>query len=262
MTSADFRRWPILLAFLLLLGSLSSCGPAKVVVQGQFPPPLIEPLPLTLGVWFDHDFAKHEFHEEAKSRKESSWIVQTGNAQVQMWDGLLGRAFAGDGASQGPGEGDSAAQTGPAKTYLAMVRGWPAEAGLIDHPLARLAEDARAGPRATLVQPARTHWRTLARHELPLPYGAFLRTRCALVELQPETGRRHQLRRHLKHIAHPIVGDASYGKGALNRAVAGWLGWQRLWLHAARLELAHPHTGQPLHIVAPPGPEWRRWPPA
>lgn len=93
MTSADFRRWPILLAFLLLLGSLSSCGPAKVVVQGQFPPPLIEPLPLTLGVWFDHDFAKHEFHEEAKSRKESSWIVQTGNAQVQMWDGLLAGMF-------------------------------------------------------------------------------------------------------------------------------------------------------------------------
>jgi len=176
--------------------------------------------------------------------------------------GLLGRAFAGDGAHQAAGDAAAAAQDAPAKTYLAMVRGWPAEAGLIDHPLARLAEDARAGPRATLVQTARTHWRTLARHELPLPYGAFLRTRCALVELQPETGRRHQLRRHLKHIAHPIIGDASYGKGALNRAVAGWLGWQRLWLHAARLELAHPHTGQPLHIVAPPGPEWRRWPPA
>ena len=68
-------------------------------------------------------------------------------------------------------------------------------------------------------------------------------TRCALVELSPLTGRRHQLRRHLKHIAHPIIGDATHGKGPLNRSVAGLLGVQRLWLHALRLELAHPVNG-------------------
>lgn len=144
------------------------------------------------------------------------------------------------------------------KTYLAVVRGWPAAAGLIDHPLRRLPDDLR-GPRGTLTQAAQTRFRTLACHTLPLPDRGFPDTRCALVELQPQTGRRHQLRRHCKHMAHPLLGDASYGKGTLNRAVAAQLGVARLWLHALRLELAHPATGRPLAIEAPPGAEWARW---
>ncbi|WP_137894829.1 pseudouridine synthase [Ramlibacter sp. 2FC] len=143
------------------------------------------------------------------------------------------------------------------KTYRAVVRGWPAAEGLIDHPLRRLADDARAGREE--LQEARTRYRRLARHELPLAQGAFPGTRCALVELEPLTGRRHQLRRHLKHIAHPLIGDATHGKGALNRAVAGLLGLQRLWLHALRLELVHPHSGAALTITAKPGPEWALW---
>lgn len=143
------------------------------------------------------------------------------------------------------------------KTYLAMVRGWPPAEGLIDHPLKRLEDDARAG--RLEVQDAQTRYRTLARHELPLPYGNFPTTRCALVVLQPLTGRRHQLRRHMKHIAHPILGDATHGKGALNRAVAELLGMQRLWLHALRLELRHPVGGQPLSLDASAAPTWRSW---
>ena len=111
---------------------------------------------------------------------------------------------------------------------------------MIDHPLTRLADDARATARALTVQPARTRFRTLGRWAVPLPYGDFAQTRCALLELQPETGRRHQLRRHCKHIGHPIIGDATHGKGPLNRALAGWLGLQRLWLHASTLVLPHP----------------------
>ena len=145
------------------------------------------------------------------------------------------------------------------KTYLAMVRGWPDDAGLIDHPLKRLPDDARATARALEVQPARTRYRTLARHTLPVPHGAFAATRCALLELRPDTGRRHQLRRHCKHIAHPIIGDATHGKGPLNRALADWLGVRRLWLHAAELALAHPVSGAPLRITAPPGDEWACW---
>lgn len=145
------------------------------------------------------------------------------------------------------------------KTYRAMVRGWPPAEGLIDHPLRRLADDARAGREE--VQDARTRYRTLARHELPLAQGTFPRTRCALVELEPLTGRRHQLRRHLKHIAHPLIGDATHGKGPLNRAVAVLLGLQRLWLHALRLELAHPATGAQVCIEAPLAPEWSAWQP-
>ena len=143
------------------------------------------------------------------------------------------------------------------KTYLAAVRGWPPDEGLVDHPLGRLEDDARAGRDA--VQDARSRFRTLARHELPLPGAGFPTTRCAVLELQPLTGRRHQLRRHMKHLAHPIIGDATHGKGPLNRAVSCLLGIRRLWLHALRLELAHPLTGQALCIEAAPGEEWRAW---
>lgn len=146
------------------------------------------------------------------------------------------------------------------KTYQAVVRGWPADAGFIDHPLRRLPDDARdANGQRELVQPAQTHFRTLAQLTLPLPQGSFCHTRLALVELQPHTGRRHQLRRHMKHIAHPIVGDATHGKGPLNRAVAAHIGLQRLWLHAAALCLIHPVTGIALTLHAPPGPEWAVW---
>lgn len=143
------------------------------------------------------------------------------------------------------------------KTYRAVVRGWPAEAGVIDHPLRRMPDDMRTGREE--IQDALTHYRTLERYELPLAQGQFASTRCALVELQPVTGRRHQLRRHMKHIAHPIIGDATHGKGPLNRALADLLGLQRLWLHAGRLELRHPISGQDVVIEALPEAEWQRW---
>ncbi len=69
-------------------------------------------------------------------------------------------------------------------------------------------------------------------------------TRASLVLAQPTTGRRHQIRRHLKHLAHPIIGDATHGKGPLNRWWAERLGLQRLWLHAWRLQLPHPVDGR------------------
>jgi tRNA pseudouridine65 synthase len=148
---------------------------------------------------------------------------------------------------------------GVRKIYRAIVRGWPADEGLIDHPLRRMDDDARATARAVEVQTALTRYRTLARYTLPMAHGAFAHTRCALIELQPETGRRHQLRRHCKHMAHPIIGDATHGKGPLNRALAQHLGVQRLWLHAAALNLLHPFTGAMLTIHAPCGDEWAVW---
>lgn len=143
------------------------------------------------------------------------------------------------------------------KSYRAVIRGWPDAAGTIAHPLKRMPDDMRTEREE--IQHALTHYRLLERYELALAQGDFASTRCALVELQPVTGRRHQLRRHMKHIAHPIIGDATHGKGPLNRALAELLGLQRLWLHAGRLELAHPVTGQPLVIEAPLGEEWARW---
>lgn len=134
-----------------------------------------------------------------------------------------------------------------AKHYLALVRGWPADEGTVDHPLARDPERPSAG------QPhgaASTGWGVRGRLEWPFPDGRHPTSRYALVDAWPRTGRRHQIRRHFKHIAHPLVGDSTHGKGAHNRAVAAWLGSTRLWLHALRLEVA----GRV--IEAPPGPEW------
>lgn len=140
------------------------------------------------------------------------------------------------------------------KRYRALVRGWPADVGTIEHPLARDPERPSAGQ--PMLQ-ARTDWTCLQRLEWPVPTDVrFATTRCALVEARPLTGRRHQIRRHLKHIAHPIVGDATHGKGPLNRALASWLGLQRLWLHACQIELTHPLSGQALRLTAAPGPEW------
>ena len=67
------------------------------------------------------------------------------------------------------------------------------------------------------------------------------------MELQPLTGLRHQLLRHMKHIAHPIIGDSTHGKGPLNRALASFLGVQRMWLHAGALTVAHPHPGRRIY---------------
>jgi hypothetical protein len=85
-----YRRWPCLL---LALALLAGCGPSEVAVQGRFPAPLMQKLPLQLGVWYDEEFSHHEFFDEAKGRAESGWIVKTGNAQVQMWDTLLPGMF-------------------------------------------------------------------------------------------------------------------------------------------------------------------------
>ncbi len=141
------------------------------------------------------------------------------------------------------------------KRYVALVRGWPAEdAGVIDHALARDPELPSAG------QPmleAQTRWRVLARLEWPVVTDPrFATTRVALLEAEPLQGRRHQIRRHLKHIAHPILGDATHGKGRLNRAVAAHLGLQRLWLHARCLSFTHPVTGLPLDLQAPLAAHW------
>lgn len=136
------------------------------------------------------------------------------------------------------------------KRYLGLVRGWPAaESGLIDHPLARDPERSSQGQP---LLPAQTRWRCLRRLEWDfVSQPGFARTRGALLELEPLQGRRHQLRRHCKHIAHPLLGDATHGKGPLNRALAAHLGLQRLWLHAWRLRLPDGRC-----FEAPPGPEW------
>lgn len=132
------------------------------------------------------------------------------------------------------------------KRYVAMVRGWPPERWRVEHPLR--PDDA---PPQVPLQDAQTDFMTLARWSLPVPVDRYPTTRVALVLAEPHTGRRHQIRRHLKHVAHPIIGDANHGKGAHNRWWAQHLGMQRLWLHAASLSLVHPVSHQLMRWHSP-----------
>ncbi|MEE4250813.1 MAG: hypothetical protein V2I38_09510 [Alcanivoracaceae bacterium] len=90
MTTAPDLR---LLGGLLVVVLLTGCGPTRVKVEGSFPAPLMEPVPLKLGIWYPGEFANHEFSDEAKTKSESSWVVTTGEAQVSMWDSLLNGMF-------------------------------------------------------------------------------------------------------------------------------------------------------------------------
>ena len=138
------------------------------------------------------------------------------------------------------------------KTYLAVVRGYPPEYGEIDHPLTH-RRDGLDGRRATGAPSAReaiTRFRRLAAVELPHRVDRYPTSRYALVQLEPLTGRHHQLRRHLKHISHPIIGDATYGKSGHNRLFHSVLGCRRLLLACVELQLAHPVTGERLVCTA------------
>ncbi|HEX9194650.1 MAG TPA: tRNA pseudouridine(65) synthase TruC [Azonexus sp.] len=139
------------------------------------------------------------------------------------------------------------------KRYWAVVRGHPPACGTIDHPLSRPRDPYlfRGEQRSTEAQPALTHYRKLAEIELPVAVDRYPTSRYALLELDPLTGRRHQLRRHLKHIAHPIIGDATYGKGRHNRFFAERFACHRLLLACTELCFDHPASGRRLRIAAP-----------
>lgn len=138
------------------------------------------------------------------------------------------------------------------KTYLAMVRGWAPESGVIDHPLKDEPEDRRLRGTEQPVREALTHFRRLATTEIPVAIERYPSSRYSLVELYPKTGRKHQLRRHMKHINHPIIGDANHGRGRHNRYFAERFGEGRLMLAATRLSLLHPVSGEELTLVSEP----------
>ncbi len=143
------------------------------------------------------------------------------------------------------------------KRYFAIVRGHPAEEGSIDHPLRRQRDpyDARAEPPEQCdeaPQPALTHFKRLATAELPHAVDRYPTSRYALLMLEPVTGRRHQLRRHMKHIAHPIIGDATHGKGVHNRFFASCFGVDRLLLASVHARFPHPVSNRPVALTAPP----------
>jgi tRNA pseudouridine65 synthase len=131
------------------------------------------------------------------------------------------------------------------KTYLAVCRGWPEPGeGLIDHPL-------DGGPGKPEKKPAQTAYRVLATGAMPWAYGEHAESRFALLECTPHTGRFRQIRRHLKHRHHHLIGDTSHGDGARNRMFRMHLGVHRMLLHAWRLAFDHPLDGRRVGVTAP-----------
>ena len=139
------------------------------------------------------------------------------------------------------------------KTYLALVRGWTLPAGEIDKPL--LYKKDKYGDRdkqePTEPQDAFTEFTCLGQTSLDKTLGKFEQQRYSFLELKPKTGRKHQIRRHLNGISHPIIGDVKYGDRHHNHLFNDWREYHRLYLAATSLTFSHPHTNEPIKLQAP-----------
>ncbi|MFD2865018.1 pseudouridine synthase [Mucilaginibacter antarcticus] len=135
------------------------------------------------------------------------------------------------------------------KSYLAIVRGYAPDTEDIDYPLRK--------ENGTL-QEAFTHYATLRRAELPIPFGKHATSRYSLIEVKPTTGRMHQIRKHLSHVNHPIIGDTTHGCNKQNKLFRERWEMNTLMLHAATLSFIQPVSGQDVVIHAPANSEFSR----
>jgi len=133
----------------------------------------------------------------------------------------------------------------PEKTYLAIVRGYAPETGTIDWPIRPDKDNNLKEP-----QEAVTHFERLGTVELPIPVGRYETARFSLVKVKPETGRMHQIRKHLGHIRHYIIGDKKHGDWRQNLMFLEKLNSPTLLLHAASLAFVHPFSGEKIEIKA------------
>ena len=139
------------------------------------------------------------------------------------------------------------------KTYHCVCRGYVPEEGVIDYPLKEILDkvaDKMANPNKP-AKDAVSNYKRLGTVELPIPVGRYPAARYSLVEVKPKTGRKHQIRRHLKHIAHPLVGDTKHGDGRHNTLFREHFGLDRLLLMATELAFEHPYTAEQINIKAP-----------
>jgi tRNA pseudouridine65 synthase len=136
------------------------------------------------------------------------------------------------------------------KQYLAICRGWPDAELLLDYPL-------DGGPGKPEKKSAVTHFARMGIGELPLPSAAHDSSRYALLLCSPQTGRFRQIRRHLKHLSHHLIGDSSHGDGRHNRHFR-MQGVHRMLLHAWRLGFDDPATGVRVRVQAPLDREFQR----
>jgi tRNA pseudouridine65 synthase len=135
------------------------------------------------------------------------------------------------------------------KRYLAIVRGHTPDAEDIDYPLRK--------ENGTL-QEAFTHYRTLQRAEIDVPLGAHATSRYSLIEAAPTTGRMHQIRKHMSHVFHPIIGDRTHGCNKQNKLFTERWEMNTMLLHASSLNFKHPVTGIDINIEAPLHHEFKR----
>jgi tRNA pseudouridine65 synthase len=128
------------------------------------------------------------------------------------------------------------------KSYLAIVRGYAPEEGAIDYPLHN--ENG-------VLQDALTRFKRLATSEIPLPFGKFETSRYSLMEIFPDQGRMHQIRKHFAHIMHPILADRPHGCNKQNRLWKETFQMDTMMLHARCITFPHPITGEQIRIQAP-----------
>lgn len=138
------------------------------------------------------------------------------------------------------------------KTYIAVVRGYVPPSGLIEHALKEKLDKIsdKNADKEKEAQEAITAYKSLATVEIDASVGKYEQTRYSLVELKPQTGRKHQLRRHMKHINHHILGDTKYGRGEHNIFVRERYAMNRMLLHCTSLEFMHPYTKSVLSLRA------------
>ena len=137
------------------------------------------------------------------------------------------------------------------KRYLAIVRGYMPAVTELDKALVPPVDKYARHERIKPAQEARTDFYCLDTIELPIAIDKYPQSRYSLVEALPHTGRKHQIRRHLKHLSHPIIGDARYGKGRHSRYFRDHFNAGRLLLHAWQLSFQHPLSQQNIVLEAP-----------
>lgn len=165
--------------------------------------------------------------------------------------GVLVFAFNGPTASK-MGQAMMAKQVG--KEYMALTRGWLKGAGLIDYALRFKADKYADAHRVKPVEPqdASTEYSAVKHYRLPFSVGRYPEARYTLVNLRPLTGRKHQLRRHLVHLRHPIIGDTTHGDGKQNKFAREELGFQHLALSCTGMTFNHPVTGEVVSVRTQP----------
>lgn len=138
------------------------------------------------------------------------------------------------------------------KEYIAIVRGYTKMQECIEYPLKEVLDRIadRDATKAVKLQDATTSYTRVDQVELPYSVGRYTTSRYSLLHVVPQTGRKHQIRRHLKHIFHPIVGDTTHGDLRHNRNFKVHLDSHRLLLHAYRLHFVHPKSHKHITVEA------------